>query len=65
MPKLKLQYYQLRAAAKDYHTIAAGIRSAAPELLDDPLILAAVLQVELAETALGAILDRLMSDADE
>lgn len=63
--RVKLSYYQIRAARDNYHTRAAGVRAAAPELLDDPLVLAAVLQIEMAELALGAILDNLASEAEE
>jgi hypothetical protein len=59
---MKFEYWAVQAAKNDYYTVAAGVREALPAALGDPMIRAAVLQVEMGEKLLRARLDELVGD---
>lgn len=62
---MKLDQYTVASARRDYYTLVAGVRAAAPEALKDPLVAACVAQIEVAELALSARLDQLIDDSED
>lgn len=61
---MKLNHYEVRSARCDYHNLVTGVRACVPEALKDPLVAAAVAQIEVAQLALSARLDQLIGDEE-
>lgn len=62
---MKLSYWKISTAKNDYGNIAEGIQYELPEALKDPVIAAALAQMEIGRLALYARLDQLSDEDDE
>ena len=62
---MKLDFYRVQRAKRDYYTIASGVETELPQALKDPIIAAAIAQFRVAELAIAARLDQLSDEVPE